>query len=103
MGSRIRHGLNVQQQRDSGFVPERNLLLAVLRRAILDLQGGDRELAEAAREWFQEGLETQDPLEFSFSWICQELGLRPDLVFENVQKRQDTAIPEEEGENSFVN
>lgn len=70
--------------------PERNLLMAVLERAILDFVGNDQKEIDDAEEWFFDGLEggTYDSNslnEFSFPWLCQQLDLDPVYVAETVK------------------
>lgn len=55
--------------------PERNLLMAVLERAILDLVGNDPREAEQANDWLFGDLDNPTYDEFSFPWVCQELDL----------------------------
>lgn len=56
--------------------PERRLLAAVLKCAILDAAGADPELATAAMEWLTDP--SEDPM--SVSWIVGELYESPDEV-----------------------
>lgn len=55
--------------------PERNLLVAVLERALLDYVGNDVRESETAAEWLFEEGDNPSYEEFTFSWICQELDL----------------------------
>ena len=55
--------------------PERRLILAILERAILDYVGNDEREAEDALAWIFDELPGDGRLEFSFSWICDELDL----------------------------
>lgn len=66
--------------------PERNLLMAVLERAILDFVGNDQKEASHAEEWLF-GNEAQDKLQapFSFSWICQQLDLDETFISRTVK------------------
>lgn len=64
--------------------PERNLLMAIIERAILDLVGNNALEEGRAKEWLFDDLEKPGPHgEFSFPWICEELDLD---VEETVQK-----------------
>ena len=54
--------------------PERNLLLAILERAILDFVGNDEVEVESSSEWLFESDEEQ-MLAFSFRWVCHHLDL----------------------------
>lgn len=58
--------------------PERNLLAAVLGRAILDLYGDtvtDRIIVARARNWLNGPLDFEQ--EFSFAWVAKQLDLDP--------------------------
>lgn len=71
--------------------PERNLLMAVLERAILDFVGNDQKEMDDAEEWFfSEAENTEDHEhntldEFSFPWLCQQLDLDPTYVADTVK------------------
>lgn len=55
--------------------PERNLLMGILERAILDFVGNEPKEVEAANEWI---FECNNSMEhFSFPWVCTELDLDP--------------------------
>ena len=58
---------------NSGYVPEKRLLAAVLQRAITDYVGGEGELRESARLWLFDEEPTDAPLSFRF--ICEALDL----------------------------
>jgi hypothetical protein len=66
--------------------PERNLLMSMLERAILDYVGNDTRDVDQATEWiFGSDLESSDTNEdsltpFSFIWTCRELDLDPKFV-----------------------
>ena len=66
--------------------PERNLLMAILERALLDLVGNEDKQVEAAENWFfgqeQQALKED---EFSFPWICQQLDLDLSTISEKVK------------------
>ncbi len=58
--------------------PERNLLAAVLARAICDAFGTahcERHIVRSARQWLFGKLNTTKP--FSFAWVCLHLDLDP--------------------------
>ncbi len=58
--------------------PERNLLAAVLARAICDAFGSaqcDRHVVRSARQWLFGAL--QPTRVFSFAWVAQHLDLNP--------------------------
>lgn len=57
--------------------PERNLLMAILERAILDYVGNDPKEIEEAAEWLFEDLSQTNYDQFSFPWLCQQLDLDP--------------------------
>lgn len=59
--------------RAKDITPERELLIAVLDRAVLDYCGREGELHERAREWIF-GPQDEDNL-FSFSSICHYLSI----------------------------
>ena len=55
--------------------PERNLLMAILERAILDYVGNDQKELEQATQWIFSDLDDEQATEFSFPWVCQQLDL----------------------------
>lgn len=57
------------------ITPERELLIAILDRAVLDFCGREGELHEKAKEWLF-GDHDYENL-FSFEAICGHLGLHP--------------------------
>ena len=65
--------------------PERNLLMAILERAILDFVGNDVKEMEDAEEWFFTDLDDPPLDEFSFPWLCQQLDLDPVFVADTVK------------------
>jgi len=75
--------------------PERNLLMAVLERAILDFVGNDQKEIDSVEEWiFSEGSLEADN-EFSFAWICEQLDLDAPQVSElikNMPKRGNRRV-----------
>ena len=59
--------------------PERNLLVAMLERALLDYFGNQEIERSEADDWlFDERADEND--EFSFPWICAHLELDPERV-----------------------
>jgi hypothetical protein len=58
------------------ITPERELLIAILDRAVLDFSGREGELHEKAKEWIF-GEEEYENTIFSFQAICEHLGLNP--------------------------
>jgi hypothetical protein len=71
--------------------PERNLLMSMLERAILDYVGNDAKDVDQATEWiFGTDLESVEANEgsltpFSFIWTCRELDLDPKFVSETIK------------------
>lgn len=72
--------------------PERNLLMAILERAILDFVGNDEKEVHAVKDWIfadddDDGKENDYATEssFSFPWICQQLDLEPGTVAEVIR------------------
>ncbi|NLF25623.1 MAG: hypothetical protein GX589_08225 [Deltaproteobacteria bacterium] len=64
---------------------ERNLLMAVLERAIRDYVGNCSEEAESAREWLFDLEGTTHDI-FSFAWLCHQLDLQPMKVLSKISK-----------------
>lgn len=90
---------NIDTEADSLFddsdgrgTPERNLLMAILERAILDYIGNQAKEAKEAEDWIFEAVEGNNAQSFSFSWICQQLDLdyqRAQQVITLMPKRGD--------------
>lgn len=59
---------------------ERELLLAVLDRCVLDFHGTNKKLKIAAREWLFEEDTGDQQKEFSFPWICEFLGVEKERL-----------------------
>lgn len=59
-------------------MPEKNLLVAILKRALFDYFGGASPVKLDAEEWLFSP-ENQDE-EFSFEWVCEQLGNDPSAV-----------------------
>lgn len=79
--ARVRAG-NVEEEEgyisSRGVKPERNLLAAVLARAICDAFGSaqcDRHVVRSARQWLFGKLTPTRA--FSFAWVAQHLDLDP--------------------------
>lgn len=66
--------------------PERELLLAVLDRCVLDYHGTNRKLKLAATEWLFEEADDDIHKEFSFPWICEFLGFDKSQLRECIQR-----------------
>jgi hypothetical protein len=62
------------------ITPERELLIAVLDRAVLDFCGREGELHEKAKEWIFGEIDIESSESFSFSTICEHLGLDPSAL-----------------------
>ena len=65
--------------------PERQLLMAILERAVLDFVGNNVKEIEEAREWIFAELEETALDEFSFAWVCQQLGIDPVQIARKVE------------------
>ncbi len=66
------------QESQSAVKPERNLLAAVLSRAICDAFGTahcERHIVRSARQWLFGKLKPKKA--FSFAWVCLHLDLDP--------------------------
>jgi hypothetical protein len=66
---------------NSAIKPERNLLAAVLARAICDAFGSaqcDRHVVRSARQWLFGALTPKRA--FSFAWVAEHLELEPDQL-----------------------
>lgn len=76
--------------------PERNLILAILERAILDYTGNDPEQAEDAELWLFGGEIDPEPEEFTFPWVCNELDLDLKDVTQKIRlmpRRGNSRVP----------
>jgi hypothetical protein len=60
------------------FIPEKDLLIAVLDRAALDFHSNNPSLKEIAREWIFDGKAVNHS--FSYEWVCNHLNLESDLL-----------------------
>ena len=59
--------------------PERNMLMAILERAILDFVGNDPQQIELAKDWIFD--DCQYPYKrWSFPWLCEQLDLEPERI-----------------------
>ena len=74
--------LKVENSAPSVSTPERELLVAVLQRAILDYVGSGEVLSCEAGDW----LFDDEDHNFSFAWVCGHLGLEPAAVRSNVKR-----------------
>jgi hypothetical protein len=64
------------------ITPERELLIAILDRAVLDFCGREGELHERARDWLFG--ETDPENLFSFEAICEHLGINTSALRKRV-------------------
>lgn len=64
-----------QFERDK-TIPEMELLVAVLKRAIRDFASGDPALSNDAAAWLTCNTDGGTADRFSFEWICEQLGIR---------------------------
>lgn len=84
---------NQSKNIDHSKNPERHLLTAVIKRALFDYFGGDKDERQMAQEWlFDENMafdrqltaDAQLPA-FSFKWICFQLDIDPELFLKRIQ------------------
>lgn len=71
--------------------PEQTLWMSVLTLAMQDLSGPDH-LAKPARAW----LCSKNNSLGSLIWICDQIGLNPDAVRQNVLRRRAAAMAPKE-------
>jgi hypothetical protein len=82
------------QEALSPVKPERNLLAAVLARAICDAFGTahcERHIVRSARQWLFGKLTPKEP--FSFAWVASNLDLDPGTLQQTLRTYED--MPEE--------
>jgi len=75
--------------------PERNLLAAVMARAICDAFGSaqcERHVVRSARQWIFAPLAPKEP--FSFAWVATNLDLDPEDLQKSM-RTYDRGQPEE--------
>ena len=73
--------------------PEKDLLMAILDRAVLDFHSGNLALKKAARDWIFEGCANDDGQYFSFLWVCSHLDLEPSEVQRSIKGLQLSKRP----------
>ena len=96
-----RHGSEMDD--NTVQVPERQLLAAVLKRALFDYFGDDKTEKDLAAAWlFEEACPpepvvrmpevrlaevgiSEDPALFSFKWVCDQLDINPCLFLERLR------------------
>jgi hypothetical protein len=71
--------------------PEQTLWMSVLTLAMQDLSGPDH-LAKPARAW----LCSKNNSLGSLIWVCDQIGLNPDAVRQNVLRRRAAAMASKE-------
>lgn len=79
-----------ENEATSAAKPERNLLAAVLARAICDAFGTahcERHVVRSARQWLFGKLQITKP--FSFAWVCMYLDLDPIALQETLRGYED--------------
>lgn len=79
-----------ENEAHSPVKPERNLLSAVLARAICDAFGTahcERHIVRSARQWLFGKLDHTKP--FSFGWVCLHLDLEPAQLQETLRTYED--------------
>lgn len=69
--------------------PERNLLVAMLERALLDYFGNQTIEKDEAEEWLFDDGATEDE-DFSFPWICAHLELDRERVLDRLLEMKPT-------------
>ena len=65
---------------------EKKLLVAILKRAVLDYCSGNTEEADQARDWIFQDLDSSKFREFTFPWVCEHLGLNHRQVATEIQR-----------------
>ena len=65
--------------------PERELLSAVLRRAIQDFQCDNKKLSGEAAKWILCGSAGPKAEGFSFSWVCEQLEINSELLLKKIK------------------
>lgn len=64
---------NSDTTNNSGFVPEKRLLVAVLQRAVTDYVTGDMEMKKEALEWIMDETFECEERPLTFRYICEAL------------------------------
>jgi hypothetical protein len=78
-------GYNLFDYPNESGSPDRNLLMAILERAILDYVGNDAKELQDAEHWIFADLEEPGFEEFSFPWLCQQLDLDMDKIASQIK------------------
>lgn len=63
---------------------EKKLWTAVLEAAIFDLKKGDKLIFRQTKSWF---LNKKNIGVGSFLWICDNIGIEPELFLSNIQEK----------------
>ena len=71
--------------------PERELLVAILHRALLDYTGNQATQRNEAQEWLFNGSDSGEP--FSFNWVCSQLDLDSTAVRSQLDLYDDSWRP----------
>ncbi|MCB0325180.1 MAG: hypothetical protein KDD69_16470 [Bdellovibrionales bacterium] len=64
-------------------IPERKLLLAVLKRAVLDFLSADQSTRAEASDWI---FRDDGKQQFTISWICEQLELDRDQLLKQIKQ-----------------
>ncbi len=88
-------------QKDLG-TPERNLVAAIMQRAIDDAYGQSKDIPRHEKRGARTWLRTGEEYEWSFVWACKSLDLDPQSVIDalnNIAKKEseseDTSTDDE--------
>lgn len=65
--------------------PERNMLMSLLERAILDYVGNNQKEVESAKSWIFDDENSESNQYFSFKWICFTLDLDYQFVRNTIE------------------
>jgi len=74
---------HVETTSSKPVIPERELLIATLERAVLDYYGSDPLLRLEAEDWLFGDADSLEP--FSFDWTCDHLRLNPFALRERIK------------------
>lgn len=81
-------------EEDSEIRKHKKLLAACLQRAILDFLGrggmGDKVLTRLTKKKATQWFLSRKKKEFSFVWICEELGFNPDEIRKTIIKFENS-------------
>jgi len=72
------------------YIPEHQLLAALLKRAVYDLTGSRAIERRQAEEWFFGGLDPEET--FSFEWVCHQLNLDSGRFVSDMRRVQDKGL-----------